>query len=133
MSFDVPSYIARTVPGLFILNSGINKINLPKEQAEYLQAAAAKGIPPIAKLDPEQFGKFLSYGEMAVGALLVLPFVPNRIAGAALGAFSAGLLAAYFRTPGLTEDDGVRPTAEGTPIAKDSWLAAIAAALLVRG
>jgi hypothetical protein len=33
----------------------------------------------------------------------------------------------------MTEGDGVRPTQEGTAIAKDTWLLAIAAALLVAG
>lgn len=39
----------------------------------------------------------------------------------------------YLRTPGMTEADGVRPTQDGTPVAKDSWLLAIAAALLLSG
>src|SRR5690606_25416118 len=98
-----------------------------------MQGMAAQGVPPLGKLTPEQFAKFLSYGEIAVGAGLLLPFVPTRLAGLALAGFSGSLVAMYLRTPGMTESDGVRPTQEGTAVAKDSWMLAIAAALVLQG
>ena len=127
---SIASIALRAVPGAFVLNSGIGKIGMDNDSAAYLQAEAAKGIPPIAKLEPARFGKLLAYGEIAVAAALLLPFVPNRIAGIALGGFSAGLLSAYLRDPQKTLEDGVRPSSEGTSLAKDSWLAAIATALI---
>jgi hypothetical protein len=123
----------RLAPGAFILNSGLGKINMPEEQAQWLRDAAATGVPPVKKLEAKKFGKLLAYGEVAVGAALLTPFVPARIAGLALGVFSAGLVANYFANPEMTEDDGVRPSQSGTPLAKDTWLASIAAALIVRG
>lgn len=39
----------------------------------------------------------------------------------------------YFRTPEATQEDGIRPSASGTALAKDSWLVAIALALLIDG
>ncbi|MBB5833107.1 DoxX family protein [Brachybacterium aquaticum] len=123
--------ILRAVPGAFILNSGIGKIGMDAGTAQYLQGMAAQGVPPLGKLTPEQFAKFLSYGEIAVGASLLLPFVPTKLAGLALAGFSGSMVSMYLRTPGMTEDDGVRPSQEGTALAKDSWLLAIAAALLV--
>ncbi|MGP9536513.1 hypothetical protein ACT3SP_00780 [Brachybacterium sp. AOP43-C2-M15] len=125
--------VLRAVPGAFILNSGIGKLGLPAEAAESLQGMAAQGVPPLGKLTPEQFGKFLSYGEIAVGAALLLPFVPTRVAGLGLAAFSGSMVSMYLRTPGMTEADGVRPTQDGTAVAKDTWLLAIAAALLLSG
>ncbi|ATG53469.1 hypothetical protein CFK41_00765 [Brachybacterium ginsengisoli] len=125
--------VLRAVPGAFILNSGIGKLGLPAEVAAGLQGMAAQGVPPLGKMTPEQFAKFLSYGEIAVGASLLLPFVPTRVAGLGLAAFSGSLVSMYLRTPGMTESDGVRPTQDGTPIAKDTWLLAIAAALLLVG
>lgn len=122
--------VLRIVPGAFILNSGIGKLRLPPEAAESLQSMAVRGVPPLKKLTREQFGKFISYGEISVGAALLLLFIPNKIAGLALAAFSGSLVSMYLRTPGLTESDGVRPTQDGTPIAKDSWLLAIAIALI---
>src|SRR5699024_3885565 len=119
--------------GAFILNSGIGKLGMPAEAAEGLQAMAARGVPPLGDLTPEQFAKFLSCGEIAVGASLLLPFVPTRLAGLGLAAFSGSLLSMYLRTPGMTEADGVRPTQDGTAVAKDSWLLAIAVALLLSG
>ena len=54
-----------------------------------------------------------------------------KFAGAALGVFSAGLLAMYFRNPSMTESDGIRPSQEGMSLAKDAFMAAIAGALVV--
>lgn len=123
--------VLRAVPGAFILNSGIGKLGLPPEGAAGLQEAASKGIPQLAAIPAEQFGKMLAYGEIAVGAALLIPFVPTRLAGAALATFAAGLLTMYVRTPELTEKDGIRPSRAGVPIAKDSWLLAIGMALAV--
>lgn len=125
--------VLRAVPGAFILNSGIGKLGMPAEMAEALQGMAAKGVPPLGKMTPEQFGTFLSYGEIAVGAALLLPFVPTKVAGLGLAAFSGSMMSMYLRTPGMTESDGVRPTQDGTSLAKDSWLLAIAGALLLSG
>lgn len=98
--------------------------------AGYLHAEAVKGIPALEEMDSQQFGKLVALGEIAVGGALLLPVVPNRLAGLALGGFSAGLLSIYFRDPEKTEEDGVRPSGAGTALAKDSWMAAIAVALI---
>lgn len=121
----------RAIPGAFVLNSGLNKRGMDEETATYLQAEAAKGIPMVADMEPKQFGMLLTYGEIAVGAALLLPFVPNRLAGLALGAFSAGLMSVYFKDPAKTQDDGIRPSQDGTALAKDSWMLAIAIALVL--
>lgn len=133
MRCDLSSAILRAVPGAFILNAGVGHLKLTEDEAAGLQKAAEKGVPAVAEMSAEDFGRFLAYGEIAVGAAMLLLFVPNRVAGAALGTFSAGLVASYLRTPGMTEPDGIRPIPQGIPIAKDTWLAAIAAALLIRG
>lgn len=128
----ISNAVLRAVPGAFILNSGIGKLGIDAETASALQGMAKAAVPQVEKLSPEQFGKLLSYSEIAVGAALVLPFVPRVVAGAALAGFSGSLLAMYLKTPWMTEDDGVRPTQEGLQFAKDSWLVAIAAALLLQ-
>ena len=55
------------------------------------------------------------------------------MAGAALTGFSAALLALYLRTPGMTREDGVRPTPDGLGVAKDVWMLGIGVGLLVDG
>ena len=122
--------LLRAVPGAFILNSGIGKLGLDEESAAGLQQMAANGVPFVEEMTPAQFGKFLSYGEIAVGAALLLPFVPTRIAGAALTTFASGLVANYFSIDSMTKDDGIRPSEDGTAVAKDTWLAAIGLALM---
>lgn len=123
--------VLRAVPGAFILNSGIGKLGMPAEVAEGMQKKASTGIPQLAEMPAEQFGKLLAYGEIAVGAALLLPFVPTRLAGAALATFAGGLLSMYVGDPEMTESDGIRPSMAGTPLAKDSWLLAIGVALAV--
>ncbi len=120
----------RLATGAFILNSGVSKLNLDKDTAGYLQGMASNAFPQVSKLEAEKFGKVLSAAEITVGAMLLAPFVPSRLAGLALAAFSGGLLTMYFKTPELTEEDGVRPSQDGIAVAKDSWMAAIALALI---
>ncbi len=123
----------RATTGAFILNAGLGKRYLDSDSAAGMQGMAAAAVPAAAKLSPAQFGKVLSGGEMALGTALLLPFVSPVVAGAALTAFSAGLLQMYRKTPGLTEADGIRPTQAGTPIAKDVWLLGAGLALLADG
>ena len=121
----------RVATGAFFLNSGLNKFKLDAESAKGLQEMAAAGVPQVKQLKPEEFGKAVAVAETAIGAALVAPFVPAWIPALGLGAFSAGLLSMYLNTPGMTEEDGVRPTQEGTSVAKDVWLAGIAGSLLL--
>lgn len=130
MGFSISNAALRLVSGAFILNAGVGKLKLPPEQAAGLQGAAKELIPQVADLTPETFGKYLSYSEVGLGAFVLAPFVPSRLAGLALGVFSGSLLALYLKSPGMTEPDGIRPTPAGTAMAKDFWLAGIAVALL---
>ena len=121
----------RVAAGAFILNSGIGKLSLDEESAAGMQGMAAGAIPPVGMLSPGAFGKALAGAEIALGAALLTPVVPAAAAGAGLVAFSTGLLTMYVRTPGMHQDGSLRPTQQGTAIAKDSWLLGIGTSLLV--
>ncbi len=121
----------RLSTGAFILNTGLSKRSLDKESAAGLQAMAAGVIPPVNRLQPETFGKMLSYAEMTLGVALLTPFLPSRVVGAGLGIFSGSLVALYLKTPGMTLADGIRPSPQGTVLAKDVWMLGIAAALVL--
>lgn len=122
--------ILRGITGAFVLNSGLGKRNMPTEAAAGLQGFAATGIPAVTKMSPDAFGKFVAYSEVGVGAALLTPVVSNKVAGAALGGFTAGLLSMYFRNPAMTKSDGIRPSQEGLSLSKDAFMAAIAGALV---
>ncbi len=127
-----PSHVPlRLTTGAFILNSGLGKTSLDEGSAGYLQAMASKAFPQFSQLEAQQFGKVLAASEIAVGSALLAPFIPSRLAGLGLLAFSAGMMTMYFRTPELTQEDGVRPTQDGTSVAKDIWMVGIALALLL--
>jgi hypothetical protein len=130
-----PSEIApRIATGAFILNSGLGKRRADAATAAGLHGFAVGTYPFLAKVPPTTFAKALSTGEIVIGAALLTPFVPTAVAGAALTAFSAGLLGLYLRTPGMTKPGkSVAPTQEGLPISKDVWMLGIGIGLLTRG
>jgi hypothetical protein len=73
----------------------------------------------------------LSLAEVATGAALLAPFVPVGIAGAALTAFSGGLVTMYLRTPALHKPGSVWPTPQGIGVSKDVWMLGIGLGMLV--
>lgn len=121
----------RLAAGAFILNSGLNKRELDEESAAGLQSMGAQAFPQLKDMSPKDFGKLLSTAETGLGAALLLPIVPSWIAGLGLTAFSGSLLRMYLKTPGMTEEDGVRPTQEGTGLAKDVFMLGIGLGLVV--
>ncbi|MEE6280514.1 hypothetical protein [Georgenia sunbinii] len=121
----------RLAAGAFILNSGLGKRGLDEESAAGLQGMAANAFPQLKEMSPQDFGKLVSTGEIALGATLLLPIVPSWLAGLGLTAFSGSLLRMYLSTPGLTEEDGVRPTSDGTAVAKDVFMLGIGLGLVV--
>jgi hypothetical protein len=121
----------RLSTGAFILNAGWGKHDIDKDKAAGLQTMAARVSPPVDRMDATRFGKLLSYAEMTLGAALLIPFVPSRVAGIGLGIFSGSLFTLYLRTPGMTLNDGIRPSPQGTALAKDIWMLGIAAALIL--
>ena len=123
----------RIATGAFILNSGLGKRNADEATAAGLHGFAASTYPFLKDVPPATFAKTLATGEIVIGAALLTPFVPTAVAGAALTAFSAGLLGLYLRTPGMTKPGSVAPTQEGLPIAKDVWMLGIGIGLLTRG
>ena len=133
MSFSAK---ARRLPGrlsagAFILNAGLGKWNADEETAARLHGMASGTYPFLAKLKPRDFARLLSAGEIAVGSALLLPVVPAAVAGAGLVTFSAGLLGLYARTEGMRKEDGVRPTQQGTALAKDVWMLGIGVGLVI--
>lgn len=121
----------RVAAGAFILNSGIGKLSADEETAKQLHGFATGTYPFLAKLKPEDFVKLLAGTEIALGAALLLPFVPSGVAGAGLTAFSGGLLGLYVRTPGMRKDGTPLPTQQGIPLAKDVWMAGIGLGLVI--
>lgn len=130
MGINTANVALRLVSGSYILNSGIGKLRLPVESAQEIQTMVSNAVPQVQKMEPAVFGKALAMGEIVVGSALLTPFIPSRLAGLGLGAFAAGLVATYLKTPGMTESDGVRPTPNGVHMAKDLLFAGIAVALV---
>ena len=129
MSFRLSHIPLRLTAGAFILNAGLGKWRGNEQTAVGVHGMATGTYPVLASFEPRSFLRVLAGGEIALGAALLVPVVPAAVAGAGLVAFSAGLLGLYLRTPGMR--NGLRPTQQGTPIAKDVWLLGMGAALVL--
>jgi zinc transporter ZupT len=121
----------RLATGAFILNAGVGKLSADDDTAKALYGMATGTYPFLSAVEPRTFTKLLGSGEIAVGAMLLSPFVPAWVAGGALTGFSGALLGMYHKTPGMTKEDGIRPTQMGTPIAKDVWMLGVGLSLLM--
>jgi uncharacterized membrane protein YphA (DoxX/SURF4 family) len=120
----------RLTTGAFILHSGWAKWSGDEDQATAVHGMAAGAYPFLRKVPPTSFLKALAAAEIAIGATLLLPIVPNRLAGASLTAFAGGLVTMYLRTPALHKPGSVWPTPAGIGISKDVWMLGIGLGLL---
>lgn len=121
----------RLAAGAFILNAGVGKLKAGPEQAAALHGMASGTYPFLSDVPPEQFAKALGTSEVLLGGALILPLVSDRLAGLALASFAGGLLGLYARTPDLRNEGSIRPSQQGTAIAKDIWLLGIGAGLVI--
>jgi len=121
----------RVAAGAFILNEGLSKFSADDDTAKKIHGWASEVYPAVGEYEPQSFTRALGAAEVALGGGLLLPFVPSWLAGVGLAGFSGGLINLYLKTPGMRQQGTVLPTAEGTALAKDVWMAGIAAMLLL--
>jgi hypothetical protein len=120
----------RLATGAYILHSGLDKRHGTPEMAQGMHGMASGAYPFLAGMEPTTFLRRLSLGEMTVGPLLLAPFVPTAVAGAALTGFAGGLVTMYLRTPALRKPGSIWPSQQGIAISKDSWMLGIGLGLL---
>ncbi|MDA8261788.1 MAG: hypothetical protein M0Z47_03045 [Actinomycetota bacterium] len=124
---------ARTAIGAYVLHSGLEKWEATEDRAHGLHGMASGAYPFLEQVEPTQFAKALSVAEIGIGAALLVPFVSNRVAGATLTGFAAGLLGMYLRTPTLHKPRSFWPTQAGMAIAKDVWMLGAGVTLMCEG
>lgn len=129
MAFKVWHIPLRLATGAYILNSGLSKRDADEETAAGLHGFAVTAYPELEDMPPDKFVRVLSAGETTVGALLLAPVVPTAVAGMALTTFAGLLGRLYLAAPGTRHEGSLRPTQQGTPLAKDVWMLAIGSAL----
>jgi hypothetical protein len=122
----------RLATGAIILDQGLLKLKADEDTVKWLHGQAAQAFPQFADMEPKDFVQLLSASEIALGvALLGIGFVPSSLAGLALGAFGGSLTRLYLKTPGTRREGSVAPSQQGVGLAKDSWMLAIGAALVL--
>jgi uncharacterized membrane protein YkgB len=120
----------RLATGAYILHSGLEKRHASAEVAQGLHGAASGAYPFLKELEPTAFLKRLSTAEITVGSLLLAPFVPTAVAGAALTGFAGGLVTMYLRTPAMRKPGSIWPSQQGTAVSKDVWMLGVGLGLL---
>lgn len=121
----------RLATGAYILHTGIEKWSGDEERAKAIHGMAAGAYPFLGKLKPAAFLRALAIGEIVTGSLLLIPFVPQALAGVVLSTFSGGLVTMYLRTPALHKPGSVWPTQNGIAVSKDVWMLAIGTSLVL--
>ena len=125
---DLP---ARIATGGYILHAGLEKWHGDETRAKAIHGAAANAFPVLQGIPPERFLRLLAASEIAVGTALLVPFVPNALAGAALTGFSGSLLTMYARTPAMRKPGSIWPSQAGTGVSKDVWMLGIGLGLML--
>jgi len=123
----------RLATGAYIVNAGLSKLDVGDDKAKQLHAMASGTYDALDELEPRFFVKLLAAAEIVLGTALIVPMVPSRLAGLGLGAFSGGLLGMYLSTPGMHQEGSIRPTSDGTCLAKDVWMLGSALSLVMDG
>ncbi len=121
----------RATTGAFILHSGLGKWGGDEATAAATHGFAAGAFPILAKLPATTFLRLLAVGEIGLGVALLAPFIPDRLAGAALTGFSATLLGLYARTPGMRKPGSIWPTQQGIGLSKDVWMLGVGLGLVL--
>jgi uncharacterized membrane protein YphA (DoxX/SURF4 family) len=122
----------RLTTGAYILHSGLAKLRGGPEQAQGTHKAASKAYPFLAPVPPAVFLRALGASEVAVGSALLLPLVPDALAGAALTAFAAALLGMYARTPDMRQPHSIWPSRAGIAVSKDVWMVGVGLGLVLK-
>jgi hypothetical protein len=124
---DLPG---RVTTGAYILHSGLDKWRTDETRATALHGIAAGAFPVLNRIPPTRFLRLLAASEIAIGAALLAPIVPNALAGAALTGFSGSLVTMYARTPALRKPGSIRPSQAGVAVSKDIWMLGIGLGLV---
>jgi hypothetical protein len=122
----------RLATGAIIVDQGLQKLGADEDTAKWLHGQAVNAFPQFADMDPKDFVQLLSAGEIALGAaLLGIGFVPSSLAGLGLSIFGGSLTRLYLKAPGTRREGSIAPSQQGIGLAKDSWMLAIGAALIL--
>ena len=121
----------RVTTGGYILHAGLGKWRASAEHATAVHTMAARAFPFLRLVPPQQFLRLLAVAEIATRAALLVPLVPDAVAGVALTGFSGALLAMYGRTPSLHKPGSIWPSPAGTAVSKDVWMLGVGLGLVV--
>ena len=122
----------RLATGAIIVDQGLQKLGADEDTAKWLHGQAVQAFPRFADMDPKDFVQLLSASEIALGAaLLGIGFIPSGLAGLGLSAFGGSLTRLYLKSEGTRREGSIAPSQQGVGLAKDSWMLAIGAALVL--
>ncbi len=119
----------RLAVGAYLLDSGLSKLEADEAAFEHIHNMAVSAYPFLEKVEPTKFAKYFAQGEILLAAIILLPLVPDVLAGFVLTIFAASLMGLYLRIPGMRHVGSLRATPEGTGLAKNIWILGIGLSL----
>lgn len=119
----------RLAVGAYLLDSGLSKLGVDETALEHVHNMAVAAYPFLKEVEPARFTKYFAQGEILLAAILLLPLVPDALAGFALTIFAASLMKLYLSIPGMRHVGSLRATPKGAGLAKNIWILGIGLSL----
>ena len=123
------NFPARLAVGAYLLDSGLSKLEADEAALEHSHHVAVNAYPFLEEVESTKFAKYFAQGEIFLAAILLLPLVPDVLAGFALTIFAASLMGLYLRIPGMRRVRSLRATPDGIGLAKNIWILGIGLSL----
>ena len=123
------NFPARLAVGAYLLDSGLSKLEADEAALEHIHNMAISAYPFLEQAESTKFSKYFAQGEILLAIILLLPLVPDVLAGFALTIFAASLMGLYLRIPGMRRVGSLRATPNGIGLAKNIWILGIGLSL----
>jgi len=124
----------RLTTGAVIPNSGLSKRAFPPGAAAGLQNMAANAVSVVRTMRPGTFDKTFSAAELTLGVALLTPVVPSALVGPRWPRSAVDCRPCTGRPRACTNRarsvPPLRPTQDGTAVAKGVWMFGTGTALL---
>ena len=125
------NFPARLAVGAYLLDSGLSKLEADEATLEHIHNMAVNAYPFLQEVESTKFAKYFAQVEILLAAILLLPLVPDVLAGFVLTIFAASLMGLYLRIPGMRRVRSLRATPNGIGLAKNIWILGIGLSLVL--
>jgi hypothetical protein len=99
MGLPLGAIASRAAAGSYLVRTGLETWSGSEARARELHATASNIVPPVQRMSPDMLLKVVAAGQVSLGAALLLPTPPSRLARVGLAAGLAALAARSQANP----------------------------------